>query len=53
MIIVGQFQNFQRFFSSKLVLKTVKNSFTALNHHEKGSSIMQIGVQRAFLSRNA
>jgi hypothetical protein len=36
-IIEGQFQVFQRFSSSKLVLRTVDSRFTALNHYENGS----------------
>jgi hypothetical protein len=36
-IFEGQFQVFQRFSSSKLVLKTVKSRFSALNCYENGS----------------
>jgi hypothetical protein len=36
-IIKGQFQVFQRFSSSKLVLKTVESRFAALNYYENGS----------------
>jgi hypothetical protein len=36
-IFEGQFQVFQRFSSSKLVLKTVKNCFVALKCYENGS----------------
>jgi hypothetical protein len=38
MIIEGQFQVFQRFSSSKLVLKTVESCFSALNYYENGST---------------
>jgi hypothetical protein len=38
-IIEGQFQLFQRFSSSKLVLKTVASCFAALNYYENGSTI--------------
>ena len=37
-IIEGQFQAFQRFCSSKLVLKAVESCFTALNYYENGST---------------
>jgi hypothetical protein len=37
MIIEGQFQAFQRFSSSKLVLKTVESCFAAPNYYENGS----------------
>ncbi len=37
-IIEGQFQAFQRFSSSKRVLKTVENRSTALNYYGVGSS---------------
>jgi hypothetical protein len=37
-IMEGQFQAFQRFASSKLVLKTVESCFAALNYYENGSS---------------
>jgi hypothetical protein len=36
-IIEGQFQAFQRFSSSKLVLKTVESCFVALNYYGNGS----------------
>jgi hypothetical protein len=36
-IIEGQFQAFQRFSSSKLVLKAVESRFTALNYYENGN----------------
>ncbi len=36
-IIEGQFQAFQRFSSSKLVLKTVESCFAALNYYGNGS----------------
>jgi hypothetical protein len=35
----GQFQDFQRFPSSKLVLKAVESCFAALNYYENGSVI--------------
>ncbi len=35
-ITEGQFQVFQRFYNSKLVLKTVKSHFVALNYYENG-----------------
>jgi hypothetical protein len=38
-IIEGQFQAFQRFSSSKLVLKTVESCFVALNYYENGSIV--------------
>jgi hypothetical protein len=38
-IIEGQFQVFQRFSSSKLVLRTVESRFTALNYYENGSTL--------------
>jgi hypothetical protein len=37
-IIKGQFQVFQRFSSSKLVLETVESCFVALNYYENGST---------------
>ncbi len=37
-IIEGQFQAFQRFSSSKLVLKAVESCFVALNYHENDST---------------
>jgi hypothetical protein len=37
MIIEGQFQAFQQFSSSKLVLKSVESCFVALNYYENGS----------------
>jgi hypothetical protein len=37
-IIEGQFQNFQRFSSSKLVLITVESCFVALNYYGNGST---------------
>ena len=37
-ILEGQFQVFQRFSSSKLVLETVESCFMALNYHENGST---------------
>jgi hypothetical protein len=36
-IFEGQLQVFQRFSSSKLVLKTVESCFMALNHYGNGS----------------
>jgi hypothetical protein len=36
--IEGQFRIFQRFSSSKLVLKTVESCFDALDYYENGSS---------------
>jgi hypothetical protein len=36
-IIEGQLQVFQRFSSSKLVLKAVESCFVALNYYENGS----------------
>jgi hypothetical protein len=39
-IIEGQFQVFQRFSSSKLVLKTVESCFVALNYYGNGSMCM-------------
>jgi hypothetical protein len=49
-IIEGQFKIFQRFPSSKLVLKAVENCFVALNQHENGSNTvartgLEIGVE--------
>ncbi len=38
-IIEGRIEFFQRFSSSKLVLKTVESRFAALNYYENGSSI--------------
>jgi hypothetical protein len=37
-IIEGQFPDFQRFSSSKLVLKTVETPFPALNYFEDAST---------------
>jgi hypothetical protein len=37
-IIEGRFQGFQRFSSSKLVLKTVESCFAALNYYGNGST---------------
>jgi hypothetical protein len=37
-IIEGQFQVFQRFTSSILVLKTVESRFAALNYYKNGSA---------------
>jgi hypothetical protein len=37
-IIEGQFQVFQRFSSSKLILQTVESCFGALNYHENAGS---------------
>ncbi len=37
-IIEGQFQVFQRFSGSKLVLNTVESRFAALNYYEIGST---------------
>ncbi len=37
-IFEGQFQAFQRFPSTKLVLKTVESRFAALNYYENGST---------------
>jgi hypothetical protein len=37
-IIEGQFQAFQRFSSSKLVLAAVESCFRALNYYENGSN---------------
>ncbi len=36
-IIERQLQDFQRFSSSKLVLKTIESRFAALNYYENGS----------------
>ncbi len=36
-IIEGQFQVFQRVFSSQVVLETVESCFVALNYYENGS----------------
>jgi hypothetical protein len=51
MIIEGQFQNFQRFFSSKLVLITVESCLVALNYYGDGSitqSLNNIPSQMTF-----
>ncbi len=45
-IIEGPFQVFQRFFSSKLVLKTVESCFVALNYCENGSTWCMQGKTR-------
>jgi hypothetical protein len=37
-VIEGQFHAFQRFSSSKLVLKTVESRLAALNYYENGSN---------------
>ncbi len=39
-IIEGRFHFFQRFSSSKLVLKTVESCFVALNYYENGSAAL-------------
>ncbi len=41
-IIESQFQAFQRFSSSKLVLKTVDSRFAALNYYGNGSTSTQV-----------
>jgi hypothetical protein len=41
-IIEGQFQIFQRFSSSKLVLKTAQSRFAALNYYENGSNFCDL-----------
>jgi hypothetical protein len=41
-IIEGHFQVFQRFSSSKLVLKTVKSRFATLSYYENGSMGMTL-----------
>jgi hypothetical protein len=41
-IIEGRFQVFQRFSSSKLVLKTVESCFVALNYYGNGSTNMTV-----------
>jgi hypothetical protein len=41
-IIEGQFQAFQRFSSSKLVLKTVENRSTALNYYGIASTVFSM-----------
>ncbi len=50
-IFEGRFPIFQRFSSSKLVLKTVKSRFVALNYYENGSMylVSQVPIQ-AFLN---
>jgi hypothetical protein len=40
-IIEGQFHIFERFLSSKLVLKTVESGFVALNYYENGSAVQR------------
>jgi hypothetical protein len=46
-IIEGRFQVFQRFSSSKLVLKTVESCFMALNCYGNGSmSVFVAGIAR-------
>ena len=51
-IIEGQFQVFQRFSSSKLVLETVESCFVALNYYEKGSSFAnRLAVSKFFYLR--
>jgi hypothetical protein len=47
-IIEGQFQVFQRFSSSKLVLKTVESCFAALNYHGNGSTLACLVFHRHF-----
>ncbi len=50
-IIEGQSQVFQRFFSSKLVLNTVTNHFAALNYYQNGNSTLTfsfLGLQSFF-----
>ncbi len=42
-IIEGQFQGFQRFSSSKLVLQTVESCFAALNYSGNGSKYLSTG----------
>ncbi len=44
-IIEGRFQVFQRFSSSKLVLKTIESCFTGLNYYDIGSSV-EFVIQR-------
>ncbi len=47
----GQFQAFQRFSSSKLVLKTFESYFSALNHYKIGSkSSRQAQTRKLFLN---
>jgi hypothetical protein len=48
-IIEGQFQVFQRFSSSKLVLKTVESCFAALNYYGNGS--MKLVLRESILLR--
>jgi hypothetical protein len=43
-IIEGRFQVIQRFFSSKLVLKTVESCFVALNYYGNGSMCVCVHV---------
>ncbi len=43
-IIEGQFQVFQRFSSSKLVLKPVESCFAALDYYGNGSNVESRGV---------
>ncbi len=40
-IIEGPFKVFQRFFSRKLVLRTVESCLVALNYYENGSMVAQ------------
>ena len=41
-IIESQFPAFQRFSSSKLVLRTVESCFVALNDYENGSKLIMV-----------
>jgi hypothetical protein len=50
-IIEGHFQIFQRFSSSKLVLKTVKSCFAALNCYENGSSGEAVPILRVIVTK--
>jgi hypothetical protein len=47
-IIEGRFQVFQRFSTSKLVLKAVESCFVALNYYGNGSSV-SLGVSMSVL----
>ncbi len=47
-IIEGQFQIFQRFSSSKLVLRTVESCFVALNYYGNGSRILRESFHAVF-----
>jgi hypothetical protein len=48
-IIEGRFQVFQRFSSSKLVLKTVESCFAALNYYGNGSMWMHVCKQYGYI----